>query len=173
MLNRSERLALNLLRDDDKAFVLFIVIPVTICFVLFWRSFEPAVFLITEKHWQTTSQLVHSETGTDYVCAYRADADGEYDYKCEWETSTETIVDVSIPISGGGTEPIAYALLPPASGNQRVRQFLDAKVVLTIDHTQIIYTVNADEYGRIPLGGYCTGEVGWFDTVRGIDCNGR
>lgn len=133
--------------------------------VLLERSFESARFQVLSKRWESTTELVHDETDTDYVC----DTNGD----CEWASDTDTVVDESVTLSGQGLDPIVYHTGFVPQSDQRIRHRLRTDVQLDHAGTAVTYRPNQATYERLPLGAFCYGEIGWFNLVRRVQCGGR
>lgn len=134
--------------------------------VLFFRSFEPAQFLVLSKEWETVTELVHDETDTYRVC----DTNGN---DCRWETDTDTVVDEREKLSGNGYDPIAYYEGFTPKGDQYIRHRLHTSVRLGYGDTTVMFRPPRNLYDQLPLGGYCVGEIGWFNSIRRMNCSGR
>jgi len=133
--------------------------------VFFNLSFESAQFLVISKRWESVTELVHDETDRDYVC--------DFEGKCEWKTDTDTVVDEQVILSGQGLDPIVYHTGFVPKGEQYIRYRLSTNVELEYEGTAVTYRPNQGDYERLPLGGWCVGEIGWFDVVRHVRCGGR
>ncbi len=134
--------------------------------VLFFRSFEPAQFLVLSKEWESVTELVHDETDTYRVC----DTNGN---DCHWETDTDTVVDERVRLSGEAYDPIAYYEGFTPKGDQYIRHRLYTRVRLGYGEATAMYHPHQSLYEQLPLGGYCVGEIGWFDSIRRVNCSGR
>lgn len=139
---------------------------VAVLLVIFYnRSFEPAQFLVLSKQWESTTELVHDETDSVYVCNQNGD--------CRWERDTDTVVDARVVLSGQGLDPIVYHTEFVPRGDQYIRHSLRTNVQLDHQGTAVTYRPNQQVYEQLPLGGYCYGEIGWFNMVRRMRCGGR
>lgn len=135
-------------------------------FIFYNRSFEPAQFLVLSKRWESTTELVHDETSSEYVCGPRT---GD----CGLKTDTDTVVDASVTLSGHGLDPVVYHTGFSPKRDQYIRHRLSTNVQLDHEGTAVTYRPNQTVYEQLPLGGYCYGEIGWFNMVRRMRCGGR
>lgn len=154
-------------RGDAQVWIMVVLgTAVAVLLVIFYnRSFVPAQFLVLSKRWESTTELVHDETETEYVCDSNRD--------CEWVSETETVIDESVRLAGQGLDPIAYHTFFAPRRDQYIRYWLNTTVQLDYGGTAVTYRPDQAGYEQLPLGGYCYGEIGWFNIVRRLSCGGR
>lgn len=141
-------------RVDSREVSIAFGVLVVIGFLFFLnRSFELAQFQVLSKQWESTTELVHSETDDD--------------------DRTITVVDASVTLSGQGLDPIAYYNSFVPRSDQYIRHWLRTDIQLDHAGTAVTYRPNQGVYEQLPLGAYCYGEIGWFNLVRRMRCGGR
>lgn len=149
----------------DALFFILVIAAAILALIGMEMSYATASFQVAEKSWETTTQLAHDETDWDYVC----DDSGD----CEWESDTRTVIDQEVKFSGRGLDPVYFHQGFKPTSEQYIITHFGGVVVLIYEGERISISVKLPTYEKSPLGAYCYGEIGWFNSVRRLSCGGR
>lgn len=150
-----------------------------IVFAFYNASFEPTSFSVQRKEWSTTTELYHMldvlKTRTYDDCRTNTQTGNR---ECTTVTETywdeEKRVDDRQSYSGKNDAPVRYHHFDKYRSDQEISYYFSANVYLFVeDELSVTYKPNQRIYENMPIGSFCTGEIGWFNHIRNVNCTGR